>query len=278
MAAAESAIEHFSVALKRPAGEVDVDGIVTDCLSGRNLGLFQRGGVQEDDFIALRALAEVLRPTFYVESGVFRGSSLYALHSCACVDKIWAIDPNLDSLLFRDDVRGRTTYESERDFGEVDFGRVPSRSLVYFDDHIDSARRINEAFRHGFRALAFDDSTGFYGIGQRLFPAVPSVGMIKHMGSLRAGDVLVWRVANRRWLSAPWLGKWFPKAVGAWELRFEITETVVAQMKEAAAVIERILTFPDLREYLATRDNRASFDKTKYLVLLKDERVGEAEE
>ena len=47
-------------------------------------------------------------------------------------------------------------------------------SLVYFDDHINTAERILQASDKGFKNLIFDDSCGLMGTVERIYPSLPS--------------------------------------------------------------------------------------------------------
>lgn len=274
--AAELALTHFANALDRPISTALAPAIYAACIEARNLDLFRPGGIREDGFIALRALAEVVQPSQYVESGVFIGSSLYALHSCSFVARIWAIDPNLSQLAFRDDAPERTVYIDTQDFSEIDFGAVLPQSLVYFDDHINTMLRIVQAHQHGFRMLVFDDSTGFHGITQRLYPAVPTIGMLLNIDALEVGDHLAWyfrpKVRNgRKGLLRKILGTVRqmrpPRPI---RVSMTITEGFLEQMRRAQALVDKIIPFPNLFETMPLRVNEAFVDQTKYLVLLKD--------
>lgn len=266
--AARQALEHFTAALGlEVASAKPFDAIAAEaCSEASTLGLFQKGGIREDDFLSLRALAEVLRPREYVESGVFIGSSLYAFVGCSWVERIHAIDPDLGNLKVRDERPGRTRYIEDRDFGEVDFGQPSGDALVFFDDHVASTTRIVQAHEKGFRKLVFDDATGFHGITQRLYPAVPTVGMIALLDDLAPGDRLGWsfRDAGGQRRLGSMLGG------GTTHLELRITAELLDEMQAARRLIRSIVRFPDLLETVPLRDNDPLLDRTKYLLILND--------
>jgi hypothetical protein len=91
----------------------------------------------------------------------------------------------------------------EHDWTEHDFGaRTEQRTLAYFDDHLDQARRLLEAQERNFNVAIFDDD----------FPVVPALSM-SHGGlafpkiefvlndELRKEKEIVWESRGRsfRW-------------------------------------------------------------------------------
>jgi hypothetical protein len=274
---AQQALAFFSDIFGKDHDEEMVAAICQAYKQGIELGLFGTGGVGENDFIVLRSLAEVVQPSHYIESGVFVGSSLYAFHSCPAVQRIWAIDPDLSNLKYSDKTPGRTSYIDSQDFSEIDFGELPKNTIAYFDDHINTMNRILQAHRKGIRILVFDDSEGFHGISQRIYPAVPSIGMLRNCDVLRAGDRMVWSVARRiganrnkgplhkaRNLWRQWLRQ--PKQVS-----MTITEEMLTQMSQARDRIDRIIPLPNLLETLPLHDNEPAVYQQKYLVLLQED-------
>ena len=237
-----------------------------DLDAGEALGLFAQGGVREDDFVNLRCLAELLGVTSYIESGVFVGSSLFAAHRNPNVERIVAIDPNLERLKFTDSNEGRTLYVKDRDFGELGNDCIDRGALVYFDDHISSTKRVREAHEFGLTHLAFDDSVGVLGITQRLYPATPTIGMLRRRHCLEPGDWFSWTFSRsprrRRWWK-PW------STAETVELRAEITPELLEEMDDAIGRIESIVEFPSLAEIMPLRRNEALVDRTKYYVRLR---------
>ena len=106
------------------------------------------------------------------------GSSIHAFMNSPAIKKIFAIDPDLRNLKIpRKSIPGAELID-EKDFSQIDFVLSGMKALVYFDDHIDTARRIIQASQKGFRYVLFDDSTGLEGICQRFYPAIPTIPMI----------------------------------------------------------------------------------------------------
>ena len=69
----------------------------------------------------------------------------------------------------------------------------PERSIIFFDDHINQARRIQEAHRRGFKWAFFDDNVTpeqFYRVG---IPPLPTIDMLYNY-RLKDGDTITWEL------------------------------------------------------------------------------------
>jgi hypothetical protein len=252
---------------------------------GRELGLFQKGGIREKDHLNLWCLGRVLAPTTYIESGVFIGSSLHAFVHGARPARVLAIDPNMSNLrLTPQHVPGLSLID-DQDFSQLDvhgLGVEGPRALAYFDDHINTASRILQAAEKGLRYLVFDDSTGMEGVCQRLYPAVPTLPMIVHHERwLAPGDELAWTFEHPRPLPSPPTGM---KARLKYALsppdhatpapkQTRVTLTVTADLIElcraAKQCVKTHARLPDLGDYIPQPHPEMGMDTSKYLVELR---------
>ncbi|WP_420391463.1 hypothetical protein [Acuticoccus sp.] len=250
--AIEVATDHFLRHLdgKGTLGATTKATILDGLAAGRELGLFGRGGIREHDFVNLSVLAALVKPELYVESGVFRGSSLFAFHRSKDVRRIVAIDPDLSALKFRDEDGERTRYVTDQDFSQIDFGAVPSRALVYFDDHVSTTKRIMEAADKGFGTLVFDDSFGLTGMARQQMPSTPTLPFILHHDRLEVGDVVAWSTERRRF-------------------EFKVTDELMDELSTARERIDRVVPFPNLFDYMANPYDLPIVGGEKALVLLK---------
>eukprot|EP00736_Rhodelphis_marinus_P000235 Rmarinus@m.18959 len=67
----------------------------------------------------------------------------------------------MEHLLYRDPHSTYFMAENFQDFTKIDWralGVDPARTVVFFDDHMDNLRRMQEAQERGFRYLIFDDN------------------------------------------------------------------------------------------------------------------------
>jgi len=230
--------------------------------------LIGHGGVPERNFLALWLIAELLRPPLYVESGVFKGASVFSVASTGRARAIVGFDPNPSAWRARFDGVDVSLERHRHDFSEHDFGEVPGTALLYFDDHINSAKRIIEASEKGFRHLVFDDSCGLMGTSERMWPALPSLFFIMNIERFQVGDFVAWPRETRRERS--FLGgrvslRGRPRLV---HNEFEITHELVELCSAARAVVKRCGKIPDLSDFIVTPRRLAMNDISQHFVVL----------
>lgn len=134
-----------------------------------------KGGSGFHNSFWLFLFARTLNPKLIIESGVWKGHTSWLLEQ-ACPDAtILGFDINLRNLEYKN---GKVKFY-EQDWSEYQFGSVePEQSLVFFDCHVNHAKRILEAHDRGFRHLLFDDNPPvhkLYGYG---LPGFPTANMV----------------------------------------------------------------------------------------------------
>lgn len=112
------------------------------------------GGMRAPQMFALWFMARRLSPDVIVESGVWKGQSTWLLEKACPQAELIAIDLNLENREYKS---GKAVY-SDRDFSEQDWSDVTARSLVFFDDHQDAYRRLQQCKWFGFRHVIFEDN------------------------------------------------------------------------------------------------------------------------
>jgi len=159
----------------------------------------QSGGSRFNNLLWLSLLSRASAPTVIIDSGTFKGASAWALSLGAPNAEVWSFDIDLSQVKWKvPGVRYR-----EQDWAESDLGeRLGSRTLIYFDDHVDQARRLLEAHERGVGLAIFDDD----------FPVFPALQMA-HGGNsfpkiefvlsdeLRCEKEIAWTTGHRtfRW-------------------------------------------------------------------------------
>ncbi|MCE2725698.1 MAG: hypothetical protein LW698_02830 [Planctomycetaceae bacterium] len=114
----------------------------------------QAGGSRFNNLLWLFLLTRATRPSLIVDSGTYRGASAWAFANAEPECPILSFDIDLSSLARR--TPGVTFLQS--DWATHEFtGYDLSRSLAYFDDHVDQGRRLEEAAARGVPWLVFDD-------------------------------------------------------------------------------------------------------------------------
>ncbi len=144
-------------------------------LYGRRPVKDNKGGSGFNDSLWIFALARALNPEVIVESGVFKGHSTWLLRQACPAAEIHSFDIDLSRLVYRDP----ETAFHECDWSEAALPALDGRSsLVFFDDHINQAQRLREAYERGFRHLLFDDNFPVCHLYATGHPPVPTLEMI----------------------------------------------------------------------------------------------------
>lgn len=153
------------------------------------------GGARLNKLLWLFALARGMAPEVVVESGTFRGTSAWAMAQGAPGAVIHTFDIEDAGIA----ARAPNVRYHRGDWAGADLGPLQAeRTLAFFDDHVDQARRVLEAQARGLRWLVFDDD-----LDVRAFPRhcadagpLPKIAMVLDR-TLGDGEVLEWRFAGR---------------------------------------------------------------------------------
>lgn len=114
-----------------------------------------QGGMQAPHMFAVWFMAKKLSPDFIIESGIWKGQSTWILEKACPQAKLVSIDLNLKR---REYISNNAIY-SDRDFSEQDWSNiVKDRTLVFFDDHQNAYKRLQQCKWFGFKHIIFDDN------------------------------------------------------------------------------------------------------------------------
>lgn len=234
------------------------------------LDLFQDGGIREKDHLNLWCLSRVLAPEFYLESGVFIGSSMHAFMNSPDLKSVVGIDPNLDRLLIPEDEVPSPQFIADKDFSQLELGdNLPEKSLAFFDDHINSAQRLIQAKEKGFKYVLFDDSPGVQGVCQRLYPAVPTIPMILNWEAFEPGDEMAWTVESpKTGLIKSFKRIIMPGQYRSKRVKLTVDEDFLEQCNKAKNVIKHAKKIPDLGDYIPQAKPQKMMDTSKFLLEL----------
>jgi len=112
------------------------------------------GGSGFNNLLSLFLVARTFRPTLIIDSGTFTGWSAWALRMGAPGVRILSFDIDMSRL----QARLPDVDYVEQDWAEFSLENVDvTRALVYFDDHVDQAKRLIEAHQRGIPLALFDD-------------------------------------------------------------------------------------------------------------------------
>ena len=118
------------------------------------------GGVGPLHSFYLWFLLRRLRPAFVIESGVWKGQSTWLIEKAAPEAAIFAIEPDLDRVVYR---------SPNAEYLDIDFARAdwrgvePARTVVFFDDHRNALDRLRQCLWAGFRHIVFEDNYAAHG-------------------------------------------------------------------------------------------------------------------
>ena len=112
------------------------------------------GGMKAPHMFAVWFMLKKLNPDIVVESGVWKGQSTWLLRQACPNAKIISIDLNLEVREYVDDT---VTY-SDKDFSEHDWSAITENSVVFFDDHQNAYKRIQQCKWFGFKHIIFEDN------------------------------------------------------------------------------------------------------------------------
>ncbi|MEM7169451.1 MAG: hypothetical protein AAF530_04745 [Pseudomonadota bacterium] len=148
------------------------------------------GGSGFNDSLWLFVLARLFDPEIIVESGVHKGHSSWIFRQACPNVRLFCFDITLKKLIHLDE----NAEYFEKDWMEEDLNDLLEnydKALIFFDDHINHARRIREAKARGFRWALFDDNLPAEAIYATGGPPLPTLAMMMDP-SLQPGCELAW--------------------------------------------------------------------------------------
>lgn len=157
--------------------EKELDGYIRDFRS-----MYKRrpidnnhGGAGFSNMYWLYIIARIINPELIIESGVWRGQSTWVLREACPNAELHAFDICLKNLV----VKARDVIYHEEDWRGAEWGEInPDKSLIHFDDHVNQAGRIREAYERKFRHLLFDDNLPAYQIFKDTPLIIPTIDMV----------------------------------------------------------------------------------------------------
>ena len=111
-----------------------------------------QGGMMFPHMFGLFYFLKSLKPTFVVESGIWKGQSTWLIEKVMPKANILSIDTNLNKRQYISKSK-RVNYTNE-DFRFIDFKKISKKnSLVFFDDHQNHFDRIVQCHFFGFKNI-----------------------------------------------------------------------------------------------------------------------------
>ena len=111
-------------------------------------------GMKFPHMFAAYFILKKIKPSFIIESGIFKGQSTWLIEKSLPNSKILSIDINLNK---REFISKNATY-SNIDFKYHDFSNIPNDTLVFFDDHVNHYERLKQAKFFGIKNIILEDN------------------------------------------------------------------------------------------------------------------------
>lgn len=112
-------------------------------------------GMQFQHMLATYFILKKLKPSFIIESGVFKGQSTWLIENTLPNSKILSIDIDLTKRVY---ISKKAEY-SNIDFKNHDFSNIPEDTLVFFDDHVNHYERLKQAKFFNIKKIILEDNS-----------------------------------------------------------------------------------------------------------------------
>ena len=113
-----------------------------------------QGGCRINHAFALYYILKILKPKLVIESGIFKGQTTWLIEKTVPKAKLICIDTNLSKRKY---ISKKAKYSSV-DFKFHDFSKIPTNTLVFFDDHVNHLERIKDAKFFNIKNIIFEDN------------------------------------------------------------------------------------------------------------------------
>lgn len=115
-----------------------------------------------------------MNPELIIESGVWKGHSTWLFEQASPDAHIFGFDKNLEHVEYQN-LKAKLI---ELDWNHYDLPEFnPQKALVFFDCHVNHAKRIIEANKKGFKHLIFDDNPPVHKLYSHI-PGIPTAHMV----------------------------------------------------------------------------------------------------
>ena len=111
-------------------------------------------GMMFPHMFATYFILKKLKPKFVIESGIYKGQSTWLIENTLPECEILSIDIDLSK---REYISKKAKY-SDLDFKFHDFSKIPSQTLVFFDDHINHLERLQQSQFFNIKNIIFEDN------------------------------------------------------------------------------------------------------------------------
>ncbi len=111
-------------------------------------------GMRFQHMFATYFILKKLKPSFVIESGVFRGQSTWLIENTLPQANILSIDIDLSQRIY---ISKKAKY-SNIDFKDHNFSNLPEDTLVFLDDHVNHYERLKQAKFFNIKKIILEDN------------------------------------------------------------------------------------------------------------------------
>jgi len=112
------------------------------------------GGMQYPHMFAVYCILKKIKPSFVIESGIYKGQSTWLIEKILPKVKILSIDIDMSNLIYK----SKKAKYSTIDFSKQDFKKLPKNTLAFFDDHQNALERVLQCRKFGIKNLIYEDN------------------------------------------------------------------------------------------------------------------------
>ncbi len=112
------------------------------------------GGMGFSNMFFFYLILKMKKPSFVIESGIFKGQSTWLIENTLPKCEILSIDIDLSQ---REFISKKSNY-SNKDFKFQDLKNIPRDTMVFFDDHVNHLDRLMEAKFFNIKNIIFEDN------------------------------------------------------------------------------------------------------------------------
>jgi hypothetical protein len=132
----------------------------------------------------MRHLYEIckrLQPNLIIESGTWKGNSLWLLRKAFINSEIHSYDIDYSHLLWKDKTITYHNYDISIDNKKFN---PKYNDVIFFDDHINQKERLEWAYNNGFKNLVFDDNVPSSKLEAFGMPPIPTISMLQEQNRI----------------------------------------------------------------------------------------------
>lgn len=154
-----------------------------------------QGGINFTSGLNIFVIPFLLKPDIVVESGVFQGKSSFFLKMGNPNSEMYCFDINFKNLKYRN---SKIKY-FETNWMEINLQCQSNQiGFCFFDDHVNQALRVIQAYQRGFKYMIFDDSWPLQipGCG---WPPIPSIDSLLN-NEFESKEKFKWIEGDKVWI------------------------------------------------------------------------------